>query len=329
MALTITVYHESFTLAEVFRISRGEKTAADVIRVTVSDGNYTGQGESVPYSRYGESVESVTEQLEAVTGQLRFVEDHALLPDLLNAGSARNALDCAFWDLRAKISGWSVAELTGLTTPALCYTAQTISVDTVDNMRESARKLAGAPLIKVKLDPDDVVEKIAAIHEETPESNLIVDANEGWSVAILKTVAEPLKALNVVLIEQPLPASEDAALENYDCPIALCADESCHTADNLAELRKRYQSINIKLDKTGGLSEAMTLLQRARELDFTIMVGCMVGTSLAMAPAYLLCDGVEFVDLDGPLLIADDRPQGYSFSQGKMWQPASFLWGVG
>lgn len=328
MALTITVHHESFTLAEVFRISRGEKTAAEVIRVTVSDGNYTGQGESVPYGRYGESIESVTAELESIVGQLRYVEDHALLPDLLKAGSARNALDCAFWDLRAKISGKSVAELTGLSLPKECVTAQTISVDTIENMQASARKLAGAPVIKVKLDPDAVVEKIAAIHEVTPDSQLIVDANEGWSVEVLKAVAEPLKACNVVLIEQPLPAAEDAALEGYECPIPLCADESCHTSENLETLRKRYQSVNIKLDKTGGLSEAMSLLQRARELDFTVMVGCMVGTSLAMAPAYLLCDGAEFVDLDGPLLIADDRPAGFSFSSGKMWQPSSFLWGV-
>ncbi len=328
MALSITVHHESFTLSAVFRISRGEKTAADVIRVTVSDGNFTGQGESVPYGRYGESIESVSAELESVRGKLRYVEDHALLPDLLKAGSARNALDCAFWDLRAKISGKSVAELTGLTKPEVCVTAQTISVDTIENMQASARKLAGAPVIKVKLDPDAVVEKIAAIHEVTPDSQLIVDANEGWSVEVLKAVAEPLKACNVVLIEQPLPAAEDAALEDYECPIPLCADESCHTSDNLEELRKRYQSVNIKLDKTGGLSEAIDLLRRARELDFTVMVGCMVGTSLAMAPAYLLCEGAEFVDLDGPLLIADDRPAGFSFSSGKMWQPSPFLWGV-
>ena len=328
MALTISVYHESFTLAEVFRISRGEKTAAEVIRVIVSDGHFTGQGESVPYGRYGESIESVTAELESVKGKLRYVEDHALLPDLLKAGSARNALDCAFWDLRAKISGKSVAELTELTLPKMCVTAQTISVDSVENMQASARKLAGAPVIKVKLDPEAVVEKIAAIHQVTPNSQLIVDANEGWSVDVLKAVADQLKTCNVVLIEQPLPAAEDAALEGYECPIPLCADESCHTADNLETLRKRYQSVNIKLDKTGGLSEAIDLLQRARELGFTVMVGCMVGTSLAMAPAYLLCEGAEFVDLDGPLLIADDRPNGFSFSAGKMWQPAPFLWGV-
>ncbi|MBU3021024.1 N-acetyl-D-Glu racemase DgcA [Aestuariibacter sp. A3R04] len=328
MALTFTVNRETFPLAQVFRISRGAKTAAEVIIVTVSDGTHTGWGESVPYARYGESLESVTAQIEAVIPSLANLTDHNKLPDLLPAGSARNALDCAFWDLTAKVSGSPVSSLLALPVSQHCFTAQTISVDTIDNMRASAAKLQGAPLIKVKLDPDSVVEKVRAIHQASPQSQLIVDANEGWTVDALKAVANDLKACNVVLIEQPVPANEDAALEGYHCPVPLCADESCHTSDNLETLRKRYQAINIKLDKTGGLTEAVALYKRAKAMDFSIMVGCMVGTSLAMAPAYLLCDGADFVDLDGPLLIANDRPNGFVFENGNMTCPKNFLWGL-
>ena len=196
-------------------------------------------------------------------------------------------------------------------------------------MQASAFKLKGAPLIKIKLDPDAVVEKVKAIHTITPQSQLIVDANEGWSIDDLSQVADQLKACNVVLIEQPLPADDDSALETYQCPIPLCADESCHTADTLPALRRKYQAVNIKLDKTGGLTEAAALYQHAKALDFAIMVGCMVGTSLAMAPAYLLCAGADFVDLDGPILVAQDRPNGFKFENGKMWQPAPFIWGTG
>ena len=328
MALTITIKHERFPLAQVFRISRGAKTAADVIHVSVSDGEHTGFGESVPYGRYGESIESVTARLEQVRASIVSLEDHAALPELLPAGSARNALDCALWDLTAKVTGKPVSELLDLPVTPHCFTAQTISVDTVENMQASARKLKGAPIIKVKLDPDAVVDKIRAIHEVTPESRLIVDANEGWTIEDLKAVAKPLKACNVVLIEQPIPAENDEVLEHYECPIPLCADESCHTSAGLDVLRKRYQSINIKLDKTGGLTEAAALYKAARAMDFSVMVGCMVGTSLAMAPAYLLCDGADFVDLDGPILIAQDRENGFCFDNGKMWQPDTFLWGM-
>lgn len=327
MTLSVSVEQESFPLAQVFRISRGAKTAADVIKVSISNGTHTGWGESVPYSRYGETLDSVTAQIEAVIPLLNDITDHKKLPELLPAGSARNALDCAFWDLAAKVSGQPVSTLLSLSIAQQCFTAQTISVDTVENMRASATKLKGAPLIKVKLDPDSVVEKIQAIHQASPQSQLIVDANEGWSVDVLKAVADELKSCNVVLIEQPVPADEDAALEDYHCPVPLCADESCHTSDNLETLRKRYQAINIKLDKTGGLTEAVTLYKRAKAMDFSIMVGCMVGTSLAMAPAYLLCDGADFVDLDGPLLIANDRPNGFVFKNGNMSRPEQFLWG--
>ncbi|MBU2977613.1 N-acetyl-D-Glu racemase DgcA [Alteromonas sp. C1M14] len=328
MSLTITIEQERFPLAQVFRISRGAKTAAEVIKVTVVDGEHVGQGESVPYARYNESLQSVASQLADVAKHIVTLDDHHKLAQYLPAGSARNALDCALWDLRAKVSGQTVSSLLSLPETTHCFTAQTISVDTLENMQASARKLAGAPLIKVKLDPDAVVEKIRAIHEATPQSQLIVDANEGWSIDDLKAVAEPLKACNVVLIEQPIPAQDDEVLESYQCPIPLCADESCHTSDNLSVLKRRYQSVNIKLDKTGGLTEAVKLYREAKALNFSVMVGCMVGTSLAMAPAFLLCAQAEFVDLDGPLLIAQDRTQGFGFDNGKMWQPTPFLWGT-
>lgn len=327
MSLSIEITQARFPLAQVFRISRGAKTAADVITVTVTDGEHIGYGESVPYARYDESLQSVSEQLQAAKKHIRSLDDHASLAHYLPAGSARNALDCALWDLKAKVSGRSVSALLSLDVTKACFTAQTISVDSIENMQASARKLAGAPLIKVKLDPDAVVEKIRAIHEVTPQSKLIVDANEGWSIDDLKAVAAPLKACNVVLIEQPIPAQDDEVLESYHCPIPLCADESCHTSDDLTVLKRRYQSVNIKLDKTGGLTEAVTLYREAKALGFSVMVGCMVGSSLAMAPAFLLCAHADFVDLDGPLLIAQDRPQGFHFENGRMWQPSPFLWG--
>ncbi|MEG3767776.1 N-acetyl-D-Glu racemase DgcA [Alteromonas sp. 14N.309.X.WAT.G.H12] len=327
MSLSIEITQARFPLAQVFRISRGAKTAADVITVTVSNGEHIGYGESVPYARYDESLDSVSKQLQAAKKHIRHLDDHSSLAHYLPAGSARNALDCALWDLKAKVSGRSVSALLSLDVTQQCFTAQTISVDSIENMQASARKLAGAPLIKVKLDPDAVVEKIRAIHEVTPQSKLIVDANEGWSIDDLKAVAAPLKACNVVLIEQPIPAQDDGVLESYRCPIPLCADESCHTSEDLSVLKRRYQSVNIKLDKTGGLTEAVTLYREAKSLGFSVMVGCMVGSSLAMAPAFLLCAHADFVDLDGPLLIAQDRPQGFRFENGRMWQPTPFLWG--
>lgn len=330
MSITLEVSARVFPLARVFRISRGARIQAEVIEVSLKHGSWKGWGESVPYSRYGESIESVTSQLERVANLIGSVDDHQHLADWLPAGAARNALDCAFWDLKAKIAERSVADMLDLPVAETCFTAQTISIDSIENMRESAKALQGSPLIKVKLDPESVVEKIKAIHEATPLSRLIVDANEAWKIDDLRAVAGPLKEYGVVLIEQPLPADEDAALEGYECPIPLCADESCHTSKDLAGLRGRYQAVNIKLDKTGGLSEAMALYNMAKTMGFSIMVGCMVGSSLAMAPAYLLCKQADFVDLDGPILMAEDRVNGFCFDNGRMWQPSKgFLWGTG
>ena len=329
MSLTLEASHERLPLAREFRISRGAKTHADVVMVQLRWQGFTGRGEAVPYSRYGETIEAALSELNELAPQLTHIDDHARLPQLMQAGAARNALDCAFWDLIANCRQTPVSTLTGLTPPTQCLTAQTVSVGPVEQMQQEALSLGQAALIKIKLDPQDVVAKIRAIHQVCPDSQFIVDANEGWSMELLKDVAPELKALNVALIEQPLPVAEDAALEGYECPVPLCADESCHTSDNLSTLKKRYQAVNIKLDKTGGLTEAITLYNSAKALDFKIMVGCMVASSLAMAPAFLLCNGVDFVDLDGPVLIKNDRPDGFEIRHGVMRAPARLLWGTG
>lgn len=329
MLLNIKIIHQSLPLAQVFRISRGAKTSAEVIVVLISDGNKVGWGEAVPYSHYGETIESVSKQLMILAAQQINIDDHSALSKKLPVGSARNALDCAMWDLKAQLQSKTVNELINHPRISSCVTAQTISVDTISAMQASARKLNNPPLVKVKLDAESVVEKMGAIHEVCPNSRFIIDANEGWSIDVLDNIVEPLQNCNVVLIEQPLPASRDDELKDFESPIPICADESVHVSNDLRSLRHKYDAINIKLDKTGGLSEAINLLRHARELDFQIMIGCMVGSSLAMAPAYTLCGFADFVDLDGPLLVAQDRPNGFTFQNGIMSSMPPKLWGMG
>lgn len=329
MSLTIKAFHQSLPLKQVFRISRGAKTTAEVLVVVVSDGTFMGWGESVPYNRYGESIDSVSQQLWTMTKKITDVNEHARLNELLPPGSARNALDCALWDLTAKRQSTTVNELLGLPAVDSCVTAQTIGIDTIESMQKEAKKLEDAPLVKVKLDAESIVSRMQAIHTACPQSRFIVDANEGWHIGILERVIEPLKQCNVALIEQPLPADQDDDLLGFQSSIPICADESCHSADGLDGLVEKYDAINIKLDKTGGLTEAARLLRKARTLDFDIMVGCMVGSSLAMAPAYTLSGLADFVDLDGPLLIANDRNSKYHFEQGVMSHTPASLWGTG
>lgn len=322
----LSVTAESFKLKSVFRISRGAKTHADVIVVNISDGENYGWSEAVPYSRYSESVESVLEQfqpLSAETNKLALANFY----DDLSDGSAKNALDCALWDLAAKQQKTTVAALlsTPKTSPAIC--AQTLSIDTPANMAKAVAQFENPYLVKVKLDNQDILGKMRAIRDAAPESEFIIDANEGWSLDDLTECIDDLKALDVVLIEQPLASDDDDGLEGFNSPIPLCADESCHTRKELSYLRERYQVINIKLDKTGGLSEANALAIEAKELGFDIMLGCMVGSSLAMAPASLLTSYAKFVDLDGPLLIANDRENGFSFEQGRIQPVDIALWG--
>jgi L-alanine-DL-glutamate epimerase-like enolase superfamily enzyme len=329
MLLNIKIIHQSLPLAQVFRISRGAKTSAEVIVVVISDGNKVGWGEAVPYGHYGETIESVSKQLKALSTQQISIENHSNLSKMLPAGSARNALDCAMWDLKAQLESKTVNELINHPSISSCITAQTISVDTTSAMQASARKLNNPPLVKVKLDADSVVDKMQAISDVCPNSRFIIDANEGWSIDVLDNIMKPLQNCNVVLIEQPLPASRDDELKDFDSPIPICADESVHVSNDLQSLRHKYDAINIKLDKTGGLSEAIHILRHARELDFQIMIGCMVGSSLGMAPAYTLCGFADFVDLDGPLLVAKDRQNGFTFENGIMSSMPPKLWGMG
>ncbi|WP_282130581.1 N-acetyl-D-Glu racemase DgcA [Pseudoalteromonas aliena] len=327
--LTITLVHQQLPLKHIFRIARGAKTQADVVLLTISNGQHTGKAEAVPYARYKESIDTVTQQIRSFSTQVINLENINSLINLMPAGAARNALDCAWWDLQAKLSGTAVAELLNLAPALPCITAQTLSIDTPSAMASSVAKLNNPPLVKVKLDNQDIVLKMTAIAKAAPNSQFIVDANEAWTINDLVNCVTQLKALNVVLIEQPLPAGKDDVLIDFNSTIPLCADESCHTRADLAYLKERYQVINIKLDKTGGLSEAVLLSQAAKAQGFQIMLGCMVASSLAMAPAALLVNEAAFVDLDGPLLVNNDYAEGFKFENGVMYPLTSRLWGGG
>ncbi len=329
MNLSMKVMTEALPLSQIFRISRGAKTAAHVVVVVVTDGNSFGWGEAVPYSRYGETVDSVFAQLAHIQGDIANMALPPKLAHMLPAGAARNALDCALWDLYANQQQRSVKDLLNLPTVVGCQTAQTISIDSIANMQTAASKLKHNKLLKVKIDHLDVVPRMRAIHQACPDSQFIVDPNEGWDITLLREVADPLKACNVILLEQPLPQADEHHLANFSSPIAICADESCHTSADIERLLPLYQAVNIKLDKTGGFSEAMELVKLAQHHQLQIMVGCMVASSLAMAPAYLLCAEADFVDLDGPLLVKQDRKNGFVFNHGAMTFSATPLWGMG
>ncbi len=328
MSISLTVRTENWPLDKPFTISRGTKTAADVVVVELCDENGNrGWGECVPYPRYGETVEGVLQDITSLTGKISDGLGRDELRKVLQAGAARNALDCALWDLEAKQVGKRVFDLARIPEPQPTITAQTIGIAEPDVMAAAALALAHAPLLKVKLNTEKVITRMAGIRENAPAARLIIDPNESWNFDLLREVAGPLADLGVEMIEQPLAAEHDAVLSDFDSPVPLCADESCHTVDRLGELENRYHMVNIKLDKTGGLSEAIELAQGARNLGFEIMIGCMVGTSLAMAPATLLSGFAKFVDLDGPLLLRRDRDHGLDFSDGKVSPPQAALWG--
>ena len=320
---TITARHDRFRLAQTFTISRGSKVQADVVTVTVRLGGVEGRGEAVPYQRYGETVESVLAQIAALPAGLW----HADLPAHLPAGAARNAVDCAFWDLRAKEAGQRVWDLLELPAPRPVETAFTLSLDRPDAMQAAARANAHRPLLKIKLGTADDLPRLDAVRRGAPGARIIVDANEGWTPALYAQIAPGLVARGVVLVEQPLPAGEDAALAEMPRPLPVCADESCHDRASLPALRGRYDMVNIKLDKTGGLTEALALKAAAEAEGFGIMVGCMVGSSLGMAPATLLAQGAAFTDLDGPLLLAEDRAAALHYDEDGVHPPAAALWG--
>ena len=326
-ATSLTVTAERWPIAGAFTISRGAKTEAAVVIAELGDGKARGRGECVPYARYGESIESVTAQIEAMRPQLAAGLARANLARAMPPGAARNALDCAFWDLEAKSSGRPVYELAGLPAPHPLTTAFTISLGTPETMAQAAAKAAHRALLKVKLGGDGDEARIAAVRGAAPNATLIVDANEGWTEDNLAANLDACARAGVVLVEQPLPDGRDAALARIARPIPVCADESAHDRSSLAALIGKYDAVNIKLDKTGGLTEALAMADEAMRLGLTIMAGCMVATSLSMAPAVLLAQRARFVDLDGPLLLAKDRPDGLIYRDSLVRPPISALWG--
>ncbi|GGC19845.1 dipeptide epimerase [Marivita lacus] len=319
----IEVTHDVFRLAQVFTISRGSRTEAKVLTVRVTREGVTGWGECVPYARYDETLESVEAQIRSLPEGI----DRLALQEALPAGAARNAVDCALWDLEAKQAGCRVWELAGLPAPGPEVTAYTLSLDTPEAMQAQAAKHAHRPLLKIKLGTPDDMPRLEAVRAGAPEARIIVDANEGWSAEVYADLAPHLLRLGVTLVEQPLPAGEDDALLGVDRPVPLCADESCHDRRSLPKLTGKYDMVNIKLDKTGGLTEALKLRDAARAEGYDVMVGCMVGSSLAMAPAVLVAQGAAITDLDGPLLLAADRAHWLLFDEAGVHPSDALLWG--
>ncbi|MEA2935749.1 MAG: L-Ala-D/L-Glu epimerase [Variibacter sp.] len=327
MPIKLSVEIAGFPIAGTFTISRGSRTEATVVVVTLVDGHAFGRGECVPYARYGETADSVVAALTELTQEIASGLDRHALQTRLPAGAARNALDCAFWDLEAKRSGKRVHELAGLPVPRDLLTAYTISLGSPEVMAVAARDAAARPLLKLKLGGEGDPERLAAVRAAAPASELIVDANEAWRPDQLVGHLQACAAAGVTLVEQPLPTGNDDALALVPHPVPVCADESVHDRASLGSLRGKYDAINIKLDKAGGLTEALALAQEAERLDFRIMVGCMVSTSLAIAPAVLVAQRAQVVDLDGPLLLARDRPDGITYSGSVLHPPAAALWG--
>jgi L-alanine-DL-glutamate epimerase-like enolase superfamily enzyme len=318
---------ERWPIAGSFTISRGAKTEAVTVVAEVRRGGLTGRGECVPYPRYGETPEATLAALKSMREPLRRGLDRQALQQAMPAGAARNALDCAWLDLEAKTHGLRVWDLLGRPVPRACTTAYTISLGTPAAMAAAAATAAHRPLLKIKLGGDGDGARIAAVCQAAPDSELIVDANEAWTSDNLEQHLAECAQAGVTLVEQPLPAGRDEALARIKRPLAVCADESVHDRSTLAGLRERYDAVNIKLDKTGGLTEALAMADAARALGFEIMVGCMVATSLAMAPAMLLAGEARFVDLDGPLLLARDRDGGLRYDGSLVYPPEAALWG--
>ncbi|HEY8566871.1 MAG TPA: N-acetyl-D-Glu racemase DgcA [Beijerinckiaceae bacterium] len=323
--LTVTV--ERFPIAGRFTISRGSRTEAVVVTATVTDGAITGRGECVPYARYGETVEGVAADIAAQEEAVAAGITRQDLQRAMKAGAARNALDCALWDFEAKSAGRRAWDLAGRTAPQPVTTAYTLSLGTPEEMEAAARAAAARPLLKVKLGGEGDPERIAAVRRGAPAATLIVDANEAWYEANLEANLKACQAAGVALIEQPLPASDDGALQGFKSPVPICADESAHDRAGLDHLAGRYQAINVKLDKTGGLTEALALCDEARRRGLSLFIGCMLGTSLGMAPAVLLTGEAAFVDLDGPLLLAKDREPGLTFEGSTILPYSAALWG--
>ena len=323
----LVVSTESWPIRGSFTIARGAKTQADVVLVELQGGEFKGRGECVPYARYGESCDSVIEQIESLRQDVEQGLDRIQLQQRLPAGAARNALDCAFWDLQAKTTRRGVWELLDLPAMRPLTTAYTLSLDSPENMHKAALAHADRPLLKLKLAGEGDIERVRAVRKGAPRARLIVDANEGWDPGIYRLMVPEFLKLGVEMIEQPLPAAGDEALRSLERPIPVCADESCHDSESLKGVVGKYDMVNIKLDKAGGLTEALQLRKAAEAEGLQIMVGCMLATSLAMAPATLLAQGAGIVDLDGPLLLERDRPSGLDFDRSLVFPPRPELWG--
>ena len=322
--MRISVSQRVFPLKRSFTISRGSRNEAKVLVVTVQDGGEEGRGECTPYARYGESPESVAAQIEG----LSLPVDRRRLLELMPPGAARNAVDCALWDLEAKLAGKRVWELAGLELPGPVPTAYTVSLDSCERMHADAAAHAGWPLLKVKLGSGrEDIDRLCAVRAGAPDARIIVDANEGWSEGDLRGIAASLQELGIEMVEQPFPAGKDVALSELAVPVDLCADESCHDRSSLDALPAGYATVNIKLDKAGGLTEALELKELAHRQGFRIMVGCMMGSSLAMAPAVLLAQGADIVDLDGPVFLAEDHSPALRYDGHLVHPPDAALWG--
>lgn len=326
MAFKLDIFEENFPIAGKFTISRGSKTEARVVRVAISDQGWTGQGECVPYARYGETVESVIAEIEDARPNITDRLDRNTLRAIMKPGAARNAVDCALWDLEAKHDDLRVFARLGLT-PHPVITAYTLSLGTPEEMHEAAKLASARPLLKIKVGGEGDIERLRAVAEGAPKSRIIVDANEGWNDTNIAANLAECAHLGVVLVEQPLPAGNDSILAMIDHPVLICADESLHTNSDIEGLKGRYDAVNIKLDKAGGLTEAWEMAFTARRLGMKVMIGCMVGTSLGMAPALAIAQNADFVDLDGPLLLAQDREPGLRYEGSVVYPPNKRLWG--
>ena len=323
----LAVRRERWPLRGVFTISRGSRTEAEVVVAEIAENGVVGRGECVPYARYGETVDGVAAAIESQARAVASGLDRDRLRRALPPGAARNALDCALWDLEAKRAGLPVWRIAGLGAPQPLVTAYTLSLAAPEAMGAAARANRRRPLLKIKLGGTGDIARVASVRAGAPEARLIVDANEAWTPDLLPEYLPAMARLGVALIEQPLPAGHDEALAELARPVPVCADESCHISEDVTALVGRYDFVNVKLDKTGGLTEAIRLVEAARRAGLGVMVGCMVGTSLAMAPALLLGADAAFVDLDGPLLLAEDRPHGLRYADGRVFPPTPALWG--
>jgi L-alanine-DL-glutamate epimerase-like enolase superfamily enzyme len=327
MPRTLLAQHQRFELKRPFRIARGVKTAADVVAVTIEEDGISGRGEGVPYPRYGESVGSTLAVIEEVRAAVEAGAGREALLSLLPASAARNAIDCALWDLEARQAGRTVADLIGGAAPRALPSALTIVIDTPKAMAAAAAEARHAPLLKVKVDAEDPAARIRAVRSAAPDSALIVDPNESWDGALVEAMQPVLVEARVALLEQPLAAGADEWLEGFIPAIPICADESVHVAEDLPKVATRYQLVNVKLDKAGGLTAALRLAEAARAAGLGLMTGCMVSSSLSIAPALHVAGVSDFVDLDGPLWLLEDRPGGVTEEGGMLLPPKPRFWG--